>query len=111
MKNLKDYSNRYAGTITFTADVPVDTLISVCELIKQEKPEDWVDLHVRNGGDNLQHISFHQILSDGRKKTCKAAREKILGILRQEFGVLPHRKGRIPIGVKSWSMTTCVNVI
>ncbi len=110
MKDLYDDSNRVAGTVKFGRSVPITTLSSLIAELKTVRPNRWVDLHIRKGGDDGTHyIAFHYILEDGSKRHHDAAVHSLLQFLRDRLGEHPHPKKpdlMIPNGVCEWSIST-----
>ena len=89
MTVLSSSDSHIAGTVKFDASIPIDKLISFIVEMRSDKPEQWVDLHVRGAGDDGTHyIAFHYIMSDGSKKTHEKTVQKLLQYLEDGLAEL-----------------------
>jgi hypothetical protein len=110
MTTLLNCGHRVAGTVKFDTSVSIEKLANFILDMKSNKPERWVDLHIRGaGGDGTHYIAFHYILPDGEKKTHKKAVNSLLQYLRDQLGTRPKQEkksDRVPLGVMGWSIST-----
>lgn len=101
--------NRFAGTIKFERGFPLEKLVEIVRELRQHRPSQWVDLHIRGAGDENRYIAFHIILKEGEKE--KKAGHRLIGFLKDQLGTRAGTKGKVPTGVTGWSMSTVQLVV